>query len=148
MRILWRDLARSFDESVEGRLPDGFVRGSRASDGARLVERYRALGWSVERDGRPWDGGALHRAADHALPTAVGRLAPGGAGDLGRGPGDEIAFDVDAREIHDQHTLDAVCRFLAQTGRALATDVDLCPEGTTTPFLRYTRQADSVGRCP
>ncbi|MBE9925475.1 hypothetical protein G8C93_06170 [Cellulosimicrobium cellulans] len=148
MRILWRDVARFFDESVEGRLPDGYVRGSRAPDGARLVERYQVLGWPVERDGRPWDGGAPRRAADHELPAVLVRPDPGVSVNLFLWPDDDIAFDVDAREIHDQRTLDAVCRFLAQTGRALATDVDLCPEGTTTPFVRYTRQADSVGRCP
>ncbi|UTT58779.1 hypothetical protein [Cellulosimicrobium cellulans] len=148
MRILWRDVARFFDEGVEGRLPDGFVRGSRASDGARLVERYRVLGWTVEQEGQPWDGGALHRVANLELPTVLVRPVPGVSVNLFVWPDDEIAFDVDAREIHDQRALDAVCRFLAQTGRALATDVDLCPEGTTTPFLRYTRRADSVGRCP
>lgn len=148
MRIRWREVSGPFDESVEGRLPDGLVHGTTGADPALLLLRYQALGWRVEQDGRPMDADGLRPTEDGELPTLVVHPDATVSVNLFLWPGDEIAFDVDAREIHDQATFDVVCRFLVETGRALATDVDLCPEGTTSPFLRYSARTDSLGLCP
>ncbi|MBM7821363.1 hypothetical protein JOE63_003840 [Cellulosimicrobium cellulans] len=90
----------------------------------------------------------LRPTEDGALPTIFVRPDATVSVNLFLWSGDAISFDVDAREIQDQATFDVVCRFLVETGRALATDVDLCPEGTTSPFLRYSARTDSVGLCP
>jgi hypothetical protein len=148
VRIPWRDVSRHFDESVDGCLPDGVVHGTTGADHALLLPRYRALGWRVEQDGRPMGTDGLRPTEDGALPTIFVRPDATVSVNLFLWSGDAISFDVDAREIQDQATFDVVCRFLVETGRALATDVDLCPEGTTSPFLRYSARTDSVGLCP
>ncbi|MFF2269502.1 hypothetical protein ACFVTZ_14650 [Cellulosimicrobium cellulans] len=148
MRIPWRVVSRHFDECVEGNLPDGVVHGTAGADHALLLLRYQALGWRVERDGRPVDADGRRPTVDGVLPTVLVRPDATVSVNLFLWPGDEITFDVDAREVRDQATFDTVCRFLVETGRALATDVDLCPEGTASPFLRYTARTDSVGLCP
>ncbi|MFE6236220.1 hypothetical protein [Cellulosimicrobium sp. NPDC057862] len=147
MRIPWREASRHFDEHVEGCLPDGVVHGTGEADHAPLLARYGALGWRIEREGRPVDVGDFRPPTDDR-PTIIVFPDPVVTINLFLWPESEIAFDVDAREIHDQHTFDAVCRFLAQTGRALRKDVDLCPERTTAPFLRYASRTDTVGLCP
>lgn len=147
MRISWCEAARHFDESVEGRLPDGFVHGTGENDHVMLLDRYRTLGWPTERDDRHVDT-VDPRPPEDDRTTILVFPDPTVSVNLFLWAGGEIDFDVDAREIHDQDTFDAVCRFLAQTGRALGKDVDLCPEGTTAPFLRYRARTDSVGLCP
>jgi len=148
VRIPWREVSRHFDGSGEGSLPDGVVHGTAGADHALLLPRYRALGWRVEHDGRLVDADGLRPTEDGVLPTVFVRPDATVSVNLFLWPGDEITFDVDAREIHDQATFDTVCRFVVETGRALAADVDLCPEGTKSPFLRYTARTDSVGLRP
>ncbi|MGW6225818.1 hypothetical protein [Cellulosimicrobium sp. I38E] len=148
MRIPWREVSRHFDGSGEGSLPDGVVHGTTGADHALLLLRYQALGWRVEQDGRRLEATGLRPTEDGELPTVFVRPDATVSMNLFLWPGDEIAFDVDAREIHDQATFDTVCRFVVETGRALAADVDLCPEGTTSPFLRYTARTDSVALSP
>lgn len=148
MPILWHEVAARFDEAVEGRLPDGLVRGTTPEDWASVLQRYHELGWSTDDD-RP-DGGRLgidRLFAAHA--TLVVRPGPGVRIHLFAWRPDEIPFDVDAREVHDQSTLDLVCRFMAVTGRRLARPVELSPEGVESePFLRYDVAGDALELCP
>ncbi|ATL32983.1 hypothetical protein [Streptomyces formicae] len=149
--LVWDDVRDLFDPEVMGALPDVSVPGTSVADWQAVFDLVRSSGW-------PWEyleggvAGQLPPAAEVlARPddadTAVLRVWPAPEVLMIFRPvsADEIAFDIDLRELQGQGGVDLLCAFLASVGRRLDKPVTMTAEGDyENPVLGFVPSADAV----
>ncbi|QEU96780.1 hypothetical protein [Streptomyces kanamyceticus] len=149
--LVWDDVRDLFDPEAVGALPDVSVAGTSVTDWQAVFDLVRSSGW-------PWEyleGGiagrlppaaeVLARPAD--ADTVVLRVWPAPEVLMIFRPtsADEIAFDIDLRELQGQCGVDLLCAFLATVGRRLGKPVTMTAEGDSgSPVLGFVPASDGV----
>ncbi|MFF2623941.1 hypothetical protein [Oerskovia jenensis] len=149
--LRWGDVIKSvLDPEWNGYLPDVFVGDVGVEDWQSFLDLADEHRWAREvlhADGAPWPRAAALFPGGAPLddpPTLAMWPFAGVQVNVFPHTVDEIAFDVDLRELDGQAGLDRLCGLLRLVGRRLSRDVPLYAEGgSSSPVLRYDRATDS-----
>ena len=148
----WDQVRNFFDPDLMGALPDVFVPDASAEDWQAVFDLVEARGWQWELV----QGGTalpLRLAAD-ALARPLGAETvelkvwpvPGVLAIFRPMSAEEIAFDIDLRELQGQDGVDTLCGFLGEIGRELGKPVLMTSEGGSQahPVLGFDPVLDRV----
>lgn len=148
--LRWSDVIEALDPEWNGHLPDVFVGPVGVEDWQSFLDLVEEQGWPREvlrAEGAPWPRAVDLFPGGRPLdepPTLAVRPFEGVQVNVYPYTVDEIAFDVDLRELEGQEGLDRLCGLLRLVGRRLSRDVPLYAEGDpSAPVLRYDLSADS-----
>ena len=148
--LRWSDVIDALDPEWNGYLPDVVVGSVRLQDWQSLLDLVEEQGWTHEvahAEGAPWPRAAALFPDGHPLdepPTLAVRPFAGVQVNVYPHAVDEIAFDVDLRELAGQVGIDRLCGLLRLVGSRLSRDVPLYAEGDpAAPVLRYDLATDT-----
>ncbi|MGW6006386.1 hypothetical protein ACWFNS_14935 [Oerskovia enterophila] len=149
--LRWSDVIEALDPEWNGYLPDVVVGESGLEDWQSLLDLIEEQAWPREVthgvDDAPWPRAAALFPGGRPLdepPTLTVRPFAGVQLNLYPHAVDEIAFDLDLRELQGQVGIDRLCWLLRLVGRRLSRDVPLYAEGDpAAPVLRYDLATDT-----
>jgi hypothetical protein len=129
------DLVEAFGPDT-GHLPDAEAVGSTADDWPAVLDALGRSGWPTSPDvAAALDTDENPTLAVHPLPTVQVNFFPSWG---------YVAFDIDLRELVDQHSTDAVLAVIALVGRSTGKPVVLMHEGggSESAVLAYDPSTD------
>ncbi len=148
--LLWDDVQCFFDPDLMGSLPDVSVPDASRNNWQDVLDLVVEKGWKCQYSEEralplPRAEAALSRPAGTEWPSLRVWLRADVLAIFRFYSDEEIAFDVDLRELQGQERLELFCGFLRDIGRRLGKPVLMHPEGAHGhPVLGFDLEADRV----